>query len=85
VQFVNCLTLFYRAWNGHIEQLHRLADRNVVKRLFQNSNDAKAISDHIQAITWSIQNLTVQFNLQVIYRLLVDFYCYKTGGECAHY
>jgi hypothetical protein len=58
-QPVTLLNLFYRAWNGHIEQLHQLADRNFMKRLFHNSDDAKAISEHIQAIAWSIQNLTV--------------------------
>jgi len=32
-----------------------------MKRLIHHGDDAKAISDHIQAITWSIQNLTVPF------------------------
>jgi hypothetical protein len=57
---VTRLNLFYRAWNDDIEQLHQLASRNVIKRLIHHSDDAKAISDRIQAITWSIQNLTVQ-------------------------
>ena len=60
LQSVTRLSLFYRAWNDDIEQLHQLVSRNVIKRLIHHSDDAKAISDHIQAITWSIQNLTVQ-------------------------
>jgi hypothetical protein len=51
----------YRSWNDDVEQLHKLASRNIMKRLIHHSDDAKAISDRIQAITWSIQNLTVQF------------------------
>jgi hypothetical protein len=53
--------IMYRSWNDDIEQLHKLAYRNIVKRVIYHSDDAKAISDRIQAITWSIQNLTVQF------------------------
>lgn len=56
---VTHLNLFYREWNDHIDQLRQLEDRNVLKRFLYSSDDAKAISDHIQAITWSIQNLTV--------------------------
>ena len=59
-QPVTRLNLLYRAWNDDIDQLHQLASRNIMKRLIHHSDDAKAISDHIQAITWSIQNLTVQ-------------------------
>jgi hypothetical protein len=55
------LLYVYRAWNGHIEQLNQLANRHFLKRVFQNSEDTKAISDHLQAITWSIQNLTVSY------------------------
>ena len=61
LQPVTRLNLLYRAWNEDIEQLHQLASRNIMKRLIHHGDDAKAISDHIQAITWSIQNLTVPF------------------------
>jgi len=53
--------IMYRSWNDDVEQLQKLASRNIMKRFIHYSDDAKAISDHIQAITWSIQNLTVQF------------------------
>ena len=54
-------SIMYRTWNDDIEQLHKLLSRNIMKRPIYHSDDAKAISDRIQAITWSIQNLTVQF------------------------
>jgi hypothetical protein len=59
VQSLTRLTVCYREWKNDIEVLHRLASRNFAKRLFRNHEDAKAISDRIQAITWRIQNLTV--------------------------
>ena len=61
LQSVTRMNLLYRAWNDDIEQLYKLASRNIMKRLIHHSDDAKAISDRIQAITWSIQNLTVHF------------------------
>jgi hypothetical protein len=74
--------IMYRSWNDDFERLHKLASHNIMKRLIRHSDDAKAISDHIQAITWSIQNLTVQFTRFSVQRLLIGF-CTGVGRECA--
>lgn len=58
-QYIAPLTIVCSEWNGDIEQLKKLASRNSIMRLIHHDEDAKAISDHIQSITWSIQNLTV--------------------------
>ncbi|KIM76258.1 hypothetical protein PILCRDRAFT_12869 [Piloderma croceum F 1598] len=56
-------------WNGDIEQLKMMVSRSFMKRLIYYNNDAKAISDHIQSITWSIQNLTVESMLAIEFTL----------------
>lgn len=83
-QHVSCPNLLYRAWNGHIEQLNQLAKPHFLRRVFQNSEDTRAISDHLQAITWSIQNLTVSYIFfWQWYRLSIESCHFKSGGKSA--
>ena len=58
------LTDINRSLNTRIQELDKITSRNFVKRLAHHSDDAATISDHIQAITWSIQSLTVSFLAQ---------------------
>ncbi|KIM86499.1 hypothetical protein PILCRDRAFT_816442, partial [Piloderma croceum F 1598] len=72
---INRIDRLSESWNDDVKQLHKLASRNIMKRLIHHSDDAKAISDHIQAITWSIQNLTVESVLAVEFTLDVSQLC----------
>ncbi|KAF8573688.1 hypothetical protein K439DRAFT_1624880 [Ramaria rubella] len=48
-------------WGADIESLKNIASRsrNIVRRLVRTNEDAKKISDHLRAVTWSIEDLTI--------------------------
>jgi hypothetical protein len=71
-------------WNSDIEELKKIASYSLVRCFIQHSGDAKAISDHIQLITWSIQNLTVWFVLKWYYHTQLSNPGWKYASHQIH-
>ncbi|KAF8587953.1 WD40 repeat-like protein [Ramaria rubella] len=68
----NRIDRFSETWNADIESLKKIASRSIVRRLARTNEDAKKISDHLQAMTWSIQDLTAESVLAIEFALEVS-------------
>ncbi|KAF8583890.1 hypothetical protein K439DRAFT_1188541 [Ramaria rubella] len=66
---VNRIDRLSKTWSVDIESLSKIASRNIVRRLVRTNEDAKKISDHLQAVTWSIQDLTAESVLAIEFTL----------------
>lgn len=59
-KYVSYVNELCRSLDVNIQELDKIVSRSYVKRLVHHSDDEAAINEHIQAITWSLQSLTVR-------------------------
>ena len=58
-KYMICINKLGRSFDKATQELREIANRSFAKRLLRHSNDASAISNIIQEITWKLQSLTV--------------------------
>ena len=58
-KYMICINKLSRSFDEITRELREIANRHPIKRFLGHSNDASAISNIIQEITWKFQSLTV--------------------------